>query len=73
MNPYKLQAVLGHVRSRGSLPTDQFGNVLSPDELIAWFELDACLNPAEQAVVRNELSLMADAQAVADRLGTTPT
>ena len=70
MNPYKLQAVLRHVRSRGPLPTDAFGNTLSPEELIVWYELDACLNQEERALVARELAFLIDAEAVANHLAT---
>jgi hypothetical protein len=70
MNPYKLQAILRHVRSHGRLPTDPFGNTLSPDELIVWYELDACLNQEERAIVARELAFVIDAEAVANHLAT---
>jgi hypothetical protein len=54
--------------ARASLPTDLFGNILSPDELVAWFEIDVCLDPEERVIVKRELALLAEAEAVADRL-----
>lgn len=72
MNPYKLQAILRHVRSHGPLPTNAHGEPLSSDELIVWFDLEAHLNHEERDVVRRELAFIVEAEAVANHLTTKP-
>lgn len=66
MNPYKKQEILQHIRRRGRLPTDRFGHVLSPDDLLIWFDLDSVLSFDEQVEVKHELMAMADAEAFSD-------
>jgi hypothetical protein len=68
MNPYKIRAIIDHVRSHGGLPTDQFSNILEPDEVLAWFGLNQLLCPEEQRVVRTEIRLLAEAQLLAGQL-----
>lgn len=68
MNPYKLRAILEIVRGQGRLPTDQRDEVLSPDDLLVWFGLSGRLTPAEELIVKDELELMAEAEAFMDCL-----
>lgn len=68
MNPHKLRAIVELVRRQGRLPTDQWGCVLSPDDMLVWFELKSDLSAEEQREVKRELAAMADAEALVDRL-----
>ncbi len=68
MNPYKLRVIIEHVRRQGRLPADQFGQTLGSDDLIVWFGLRAYLNPDEQRIVKRELEMLAEAEAVGDGL-----
>ena len=38
MNIYKLRKIMELIRSRGKLPTDEFGQILSVDVLMVWVE-----------------------------------
>jgi len=68
MNPYKLRSILEAIRGRGSLPRDQLGDVLCTDDLLVWFDLADQLSFEEQRIVKNELSLIAEAEAFMDQL-----
>lgn len=68
MNPYKKKEIIEHIRRRGRLPTDRFGNVLSPDDLLVLFDLDSILNAEEQNEVKRELEAMIDAEGFMDEL-----
>lgn len=68
MNPYKLRVIVEHVRRQGRLPADRFGQTLSSDDLMVWFGLSAYLSPDEQRLVRRELELLVEAEAVSDGL-----
>ena len=68
MNPYKKQEILQHIRRRGRLPTDRFGNVLSPDDLLILFDLDSILSAEEQNEVKRELEGLIDAEGFMDEL-----
>jgi len=68
MNPYKKQGILEHIRRRGIMPTDRFGNVLSPEDLLVMFDLDSVLSAEEQNEVKRELRAIADAQELLDHL-----
>ena len=68
MNWHKMRGILDLIREQGGLPTDPNGEVLSEDDLIAWFGLDKVLDPTEMRPVRRELRAMAEAEAAMDRL-----
>lgn len=68
MNKHKLGAILELIRRQGELPTDQWGEVLRPDELLAWFGLKGLLNFEEEIILKGELALMTEAQGFMARL-----
>lgn len=68
MNPYKKQEILEHIRRRGVMPTDRFGKILSPEDLLVLFDLDSVLSVEEQYDVKRELRAIADAQELVDHL-----
>ena len=68
MNPYKVRAIVEHVRRQGGLPTDQFGNVLPPDDLLVWFGLNKVLTIDEQRHMKNEFEAMQEGQSIGDWL-----
>ena len=68
MNTYKLRGIMDHVRSRGSLPTDRWGRVLEPRDLLVWCGLDQVLSAEEQEVVKWELQALIDAEEMMDQL-----
>lgn len=69
VNPYKLRAILEKVRSQGPLPRDQFGAILSPEDLLVWFGLRGKLDFGEEVAVKRELALMSDAELFMELLG----
>jgi len=67
MNKYKIKYLTHHIQSLGRLPTDQWGQVLSADELMGWFDLDKYLNEYEKACMKMELAAMVEAELFMDR------
>jgi hypothetical protein len=68
MSKRKVWSILEFIRGQGKLPTDQFGQILSVDNLMAWFDLEDSLTPEESRQVRLELSVMAEAQQTLEEL-----
>jgi len=68
MSKRKVWSILDFIRGQGKLPTDQFGQILSVDDLMAWFGLDDSLSPEESRQVRLELAVMAEAQQTLEEL-----
>jgi hypothetical protein len=68
MNRQKLNAIMTYVRGHGRLPTDKFGSVLSPDDMLVWFGLRDLLTLEEQYYVKAELLGMAEAETMMERL-----
>ena len=64
----KVWSILDFIREQGHLATDQFGQILSVDDLMAWFGLEDSLTPEESRQVRLELSVMAEAQQTLEEL-----
>jgi len=62
MNKYKIKYLTNYIQSLGRLPTDQWGQVLSADELMGWFGLDKYLNEYEKACMKMELAAMVEAE-----------
>ena len=68
MNIYKLRRIIDVIRSHGSLPTDEHGQILSIDDLMGWFGLSDCLTRAEQLCISKELAAMIEAELVVERI-----
>ena len=68
MNIYKLRKIIDWIRRQGKLPTDEFGQILSVDDLMGWFGLTEYLTRAEQLAVRKELTAMVEADLAMQRL-----
>ncbi len=68
MNIYKLRKIIDWIRRQGRLPTDEFGQILSVDDLMGWFGLTEYLTRAEQLAVRKELTAMVEAELAVERL-----
>ncbi len=62
MNIYKIRRIVEWIRANGRLPTDAYGEVLSPDDLIGWFGLNEVLTADEQEYMRKELAAMVEAE-----------
>ncbi len=68
MNRYKVHSVLDFIRSKGRLPTDERGGILSQDNILVWFGLDKLLTAEEQLWVKGQLLAMIEAQEFIERL-----
>ena len=68
MNIYKLRKIIELIRSHGRLPTDEFGQILSVEELMGWFGLKECLTRWEQLHIERELSALVEAELAVERL-----
>ena len=68
MNIYKLRKIIDWIRRQGRLPTDEFGQILSIDDLMGWFGLNECLTRAEQLCIKKELKSMVEAELAVERL-----
>jgi len=68
MNRYKVRAVIELIRQRGHLPMDDFGNLLSPDEIMDRLALKDVLTPGECLAVRWELVAIMEAQQAIDHI-----
>jgi len=67
-NVYKLRKIVDWIRSQGRLPTDQFGQILSVDDLMGWFGLNECLTIDEQLYIEGELKGMIEAESTVAQL-----
>lgn len=68
MNPYKMRSIIEMIRKQGRLPRDQWDELLNPDDLLVWFELQGQLSPEEERELKRELRMMAEAEAFMDAL-----
>ena len=68
MNIYKLRKIIDWIRRQGRLPTDEFGQILSVDDLMGWFGLTGLLTKHEKVCIRKELTSMVEAELVVERL-----
>ena len=67
-NVYKLRRIVDWIRNQGRLPTDEFGQVLSVDDLMGWFGLNECLTMDEQLYIERELKGIIEAESTVLRL-----
>jgi hypothetical protein len=67
-NVYKLRRIVDWIRSQGRLPTDEFGQILSVDDLMGWFGLNECLTVDEQRYIERELKGIIEAESTVLRL-----
>ena len=61
-NVYKLRKIMDWIRNQGRLPTDEFGQILSVDDLMGWFGLNECLTVDEQLHIERELKGIIEAE-----------
>ena len=67
MNKHKLRRITDYIRGFGRLPTNRWGQVLTVDELMAYFGLEEVLDDYEQAFMRMEFAAMVEADLFMDR------
>ena len=68
MNKYKIQNIVNYIQRMGRLPTDQFGQILSADDILSWHGLDELLDPAERVQIKCEIQSLIEAQVLVDQL-----
>ena len=68
INVYKLRKIIDWIRGQGRLPTDQFGQILSVDDLMGWFGLNECLTIDEQLYIERELKSMIEAELAVEKI-----
>ena len=62
MNQYKKFKIMDFIRSKGKLPTDQYGQHLKPDDMIVWFGLENKLNKVEKYHIKREIKKLIDSE-----------
>ena len=62
MNRYKKFKIVDYIRSKGKLPTDQYGQYLTLDDMLVWFGLKDKLNKDEQGHIRREIKKLIDSE-----------
>ena len=67
-NVFKPRKIMDWIRSQGRLPTDEFGQILSVDDLMGWFGLNECLTVDEQLYMERELKGIIEAESTVLRL-----
>ena len=67
-NVYKLRKIMDWIRNQGRLPTDEFSQILSVDDLMGWFGLNECLTVDEQLHIERELKGIIEAESTVLRL-----
>ena len=67
-NVFKLRRIVDWIRNQGRLPTDEFGHILSVDDLMGWFGLNECLTVDEQLYIERELKGIIEADSTVLRL-----
>ena len=68
VNLYKIRYVLDFIRRQGRLPTDEYGQLLSADDMVAWFGLKDCLTLDELSYIERELVGIIEAERAVQRL-----
>ena len=68
MHLYKMRNIIDFIRKQGKLPTDPYGEILSPEDLLVWFELDGSLSRYEQITIKRELAAMTEAELAIEKL-----
>ena len=69
MNWYKIHKVVNYIKKKG-LPTDPYGQLLSADEMVDWYDLRGQLNDKEIKQIKKELSALIDAELLMIKLQT---
>jgi len=54
MNRHKKFKIVDYIRSKGKLPTDQYGQYLNLDDMLVWYGLQNKLNQLEKEDMKHE-------------------
>ena len=68
MNKYKIQKIVEYIRQKGRLPTDQFDQILSAEDILGWYGLEDLLGTEERLQVKREIESLIDAQIFMDQI-----
>ena len=68
VNLYKVRHVLDFIRHQGPLPKDQYDQILTPHDMVAWFRLKDCLSPEEVSYIETELEGVIAAERAVEQL-----
>ncbi len=68
VNLYKIRSIVDFIRRQGKLPADQYGNILSASDILAWFDLSKCLTPEELLYIEKEFAGLIEAELALERL-----
>lgn len=58
----KIYEIAKHIRTKGKLPTDRWGQILGVEDLMVWFGLNERLNEQEQDLMKIELAVMIETE-----------
>ena len=62
MNQYKKFKIVDYIRSKGKLPTDQYGQYLNLDDMLVWFGLVNRLDQLEKEYIKREIKKLIDSE-----------
>lgn len=68
MNKYKIQNILEYIRQKGRLPTDQFDQILSAEDILGWYGLEDLLDAEERLQIKREIESLIDAQILVEQI-----
>lgn len=69
MNWHKIRNVVNYIKKKG-MPTDPYGQLLSADEMVDWYDLRGRLNDSEIRQIKKELTSMIEAEVLMIKLQT---
>ena len=62
MNYHKKNKIMDFIKSKGKLPTDQYGQYLELDDMIVWYGLQEKLNELEKSYIKREIRKMIEGE-----------
>ena len=62
MNYHKKYKIVDFIKSKGKLPTDQYGQYLELDDMIVWFGLENKLTESERSHIKRELKKLIEGE-----------
>ena len=62
MNRYKKYKIVDFIKSKGKLPTDQYGQYLELDDMTVWFGLENKLTETERSHIKRELKKIIESE-----------
>lgn len=62
MNYHRKNKIMDFIKSKGKLPTDQYGQYLELDDMIVWYGLQEKLNELEKSYIKREIRKMIEGE-----------